>query len=170
MTIACLALLFGVSRVPSNSQSAFGPPAVTLSFVCASQHKIPADVRRTVTDWMSKHDLTGVTRYGDRAALIKMGDPAHLYYFIPMSCGATGNCTWAVAVKGKPGLAGVVEGAVLRVREEGIDAFGRGGAGEGTLERYGHDAGQFVSNSTEQLHPDIVDRFAVCIDNEGCCP
>ena len=57
----------------------------------------------------------GVRAWGDRAALVM--SPDHVAtYFVPLTCGGTGNCTWAVFGGASAREYGIVEGAMLCVQ------------------------------------------------------
>jgi len=151
-----------------------GQPPIQISFICATQRVIPPEVQAMARNLMAKYQDQGVANYGDRAAVVKFGDPPTDVYFIPLSCGATGNCVWGVVASAPTRNLGALGGAVIRVpRGPGwpvIEAFTHLGAGEGDLETLVHRGEQYHRKSNAKLKPEAADRFMSCVDNEACCP
>jgi hypothetical protein len=151
-----------------------GKPKTTLSFVCAKERGIPAEIQTLVKPLMAKYHDQGVANYGDRAAVLEFGEPVARVFFIPLSCGATGNCVWAVLGGAPIRNLGVVFGAVIQVDHgQGwpkLDTFSHWGAGEGDRETLTLRDGQYRRETVAKLKPEAVDRFMACVDNETCCP
>ena len=169
------ALMVGMLLIaaPVVAIGSHGHPPIQVSFVCATPRAIPPDVHAIARKIMATRQDQSVANY-DRAAVVRLGDPPTDVYFIPLSCGATGNCTWGV-VASSPGRAlGVLDGAVIRFSLgpgwPAIEAFTHLGAGEGDLETLEYRDEQYHRKSTAKLKPNAADRFMACVDNATCCP
>ena len=159
-----------------------GAPSIThgeqlparIGLVCATQRAIPRDVQALIKPLVAAYRGRGVADYGDRAAILNFGQPPTDVFFIPLSCGATGNCWWCVVASAPSRNLGVLSGAVIRVAQgpgwPAIEAFTHAGAGEGDLETLVQRGGQYHRQSIAELTPDAANSFLACVDNEACCP
>ncbi len=169
----CLVLvaISGLARVSSAPT-----PPVQFSFVCARPSvTLSPEHQRLVSTLMRQHVHEGVKAWGDRAVRISTGSSGGPIYFVPLSCGATGNCIWAVLASTPARSLGTVEGSVVHLRQTHdpwptIEGFSGYGTGEGDLSTYQFREGGFRRIEVGKLTPEAVDRFESCVDNESCCP
>src|SRR5262245_30247432 len=87
-----LFLLVGLVTPGALAETTTPEPPTQLSFVCATT-AVPAVLKPLVAELVAKHRDSGVAVWGDRAAVVRVGRTPSDRYFVPLSCGATGNCT-----------------------------------------------------------------------------
>jgi hypothetical protein len=88
-----------------------------VSFVCATQSAgPPSEFRAIVADLMREHGDRAIAKWGDRAALVQLDAKGTYEYLVPLTCGATGNCIWAVLASSPPRSLGVVDGSFLTIQ------------------------------------------------------
>ena len=149
---------------------------VTFGFVCADPKVTwPAGVKQVVSDLMAKHGDDGVAKWGDRAVPVRLRRADALSYFVPVSCGATGNCTWAIVASSPARSLGTATGAVIFVKTGGrewpsVNAFSTMGAGQGAIETLEFSSDAYHHKKTVGVDPSLVGTIAGCLDNRACCP
>jgi hypothetical protein len=117
--ISLIGLVVGAnSAVVAQSRlwrSIQGKPVTQFDFNCAetSWHPRP-QLNEIIQDALRRED-TGVSRYGDRAFGFDLNGDGRTERFVPLTCGATGNCQWAVLQTDRPRLLGVISGQILYV-------------------------------------------------------
>jgi hypothetical protein len=92
----------------------------------------------------------GPPKYGDRAFAFDLNGDGRAEMFVPLTCGATGNCSWAILTTRHPRLLGVVGGESLYLhRKHGgwpvIITYVHVTAGEGSLMTYRVQRGRYVA-------------------------
>lgn len=171
LTSAIAVSLFSMLFQFGSSQAVAGD--IHISFVCTKQQRLPSDLHAIVFGLMSKYRDEGVANWGDRAVAVHFRDPNSEIFFVPLSCGATGNCWWGVISSSPARSYGVINGAILQLTSEhgwpNINVFARIGAGEGTLEVFAFKAGSYRRSSFKTLMGEDADKFSECIDNISCC-
>ena len=145
-----------------------------ISFVCARTSSLPGEFGEVVSSLLRRYGEEGVAKWGDRAVAVELGGPPGPEYLVPLSCGATGNCTWGILADHPPRSVGITGGAfvIIRPKEHGwaeIESFSSYGAGEGGWEVRGYLAGVYRRKSVAKLTPEGVGRYSPCVDNEKCC-
>src|SRR4029079_9502538 len=91
--------------------------------------------------------------WADRA-VVSGGSKGRAKYFIPLACGAAGNCTWAVLAVPPRQDFGRVMGAVIRIGVDGdgaVLAFERMGAAEGRLVAYTLQDGSYQAGAATDV-------------------
>jgi hypothetical protein len=158
-----------VSASPSGAVATFG-------FTCANpKASLPAGVKQVVSELMVKYRDEGVAKWGDRAMSLRLRRSDGPTYFVPLSCGATGNCTWAMVASSPARSIGVVIGALIFVKAGGsewpaINAFTTSGAGEGTIETLEFSSDGYHPKKSVPVEPGLVGTLGRCLDNQSCCP
>lgn len=138
---------------------------VAIDFDCASGDTFPAAVLRAAArDAAEPLGGTGVRTWADRAFGYDLNNDARPEYFVPLVCGATGNCTWAVFAVGPPRLLGRVEGARLYIHEPGapwsrITGLSTSGASGGLVTRYAFDGQRYGELDAKELDGAELERF-----------
>jgi hypothetical protein len=158
------------------------PPApaerlATFSFVCATPAVLlPAPVKQIVTQLTRAHKVDGVHAWGDRAVSLRLRKDHAPVYFVPLSCGATGNCTWGIIDSSPARSLGVFAGAVVKVETAGsgwppIQVFTSGAGGDSRLEMLRLMDGQYRAQaSAGKPAPATLAQLQSCMDNASCCP
>ena len=138
---------------------------VAISIDCASTGTFPAAVLQAAArDAAEPLSGTGVRTWADRAFGYDLNNDARPEYFVPLVCGATGNCTWAVFAIGPPRLLGRVEGARLYIHEPGapwsrITGLSTSGTSEGLVTRYAFDGHTYGELDAKELDGAALERF-----------
>jgi len=149
---------------------------VRVNFACASGEVFAAaDIQEAVREIVPPHGGAGSRVWGDRAVALDLNHDRRPEYLVPLSCGATCNCRWAIIALKPSRSLGVIEGCVLdlSVARRGwaqVTAYTHLSAGEGTLTTHDYRSGEYVKNSEVGLKPEVVESFERCKDNESCCP
>ncbi len=154
------------------------PPSqvVNFGFVCAKpMSPLPPGAESVVAALMREHHSDGVRPWGDRAVVILLHGDKDPIYFVPLSCGATGNCTWGIVAPSPTRSIGIVSAAVIRIEVGGsawpeINGYYSTGAGQGELEQFAFNGTQYRRRAISKLTPNGVGQYAPCVDNEACCP
>ena len=92
-----------------------GKPIIEFDWNCAVTSWHPnRDLHRIVQASLNR-EKTGPPRYGDRAFLFDLNGDGRSEVFVPLVCGGTGNCTWAVITTNRPRQLGIVAGEYIYV-------------------------------------------------------
>lgn len=127
-----------------------GKTLVKFDLNCASTSAYPhRELNRIVRAALSRED-TGPPGYADRAFAFDLNGDRKPEYFVPLSCGGTGNCTWAVLALNPGRLLGTINGQYIYVhRRTGgwptLITYGHLSAVEGSLTTYRFRKHRFVS-------------------------
>jgi hypothetical protein len=165
--IAAVACVVAVGVVASADKS------VSFGFVCAKAG-LPADVKPVVAVLVAKHAADGVRAWGDRAVALSLRRGSAPTYFVPLSCGATGNCTWAI-VAGSPARSlGVASAAVIMTSVGSrewplILMFTTSGAGAVEAESLTFSGDGYRHMKQANVEPALAVALMRCLDNESCC-
>ena len=124
---------------------------------------------------MAKHRDEGVANWGDRAVTVPLRRDGVPTYFVPLSCGATGNCTWGIIAKSPVRSLGVVNGAIIfvstRSREwPDVSVLSTAGAGDATMETLKFVGDGYQRSKLVKVDPGLAQKLGGCIDDESCCP
>lgn len=79
--------------------------------------KYPRARLRRVVRAAFKQSVTGVKKWGDRSLAYDLNGDRKPEYFIPLECGAVGNCSWGVFALNPSRLLGVVNGENIYIRQ-----------------------------------------------------
>jgi hypothetical protein len=149
----------------------------TFSFVCATPAVLlPAPVKQIVTQLTRAHKADGVHPWGDRAVSLRLRKDHAPVYFVPLSCGVTGNCTWGVIDSSPAKSLGVFAGAVVKVETAGsgwppIQVFTSGAGGDSRVETLRLMDGQYRAQaSAGKPAAAALAQLQSCMDNASCCP
>ena len=134
---------------------AVAAPAVrsVFDFDCAKASVITGSpVAKLAAETIAAGPPAGVKHWGDRGVTIDLNGDGQPEVAVPLWCGATGNCTWAI-YGGKPTkLLGRVDAQVIRVPKASgshgrILTYSHLSAMDGTISSYVLRGGQYVKES-----------------------
>jgi hypothetical protein len=127
-----------------------GTSLVQFDWNCASPLKYPsAKLNRIVKAKMKEEDFVGAGSWGDRAFVFDLDGDRKTEYFVPLDCGATGNCTWGVFALSPMKFMGLLGGQFIYVqrvkgRYPTIITYTHMSAAEGILATYNFRKGRYV--------------------------
>jgi hypothetical protein len=142
--ISLIGLVVGLNSAvaPQNRlwQPIQGKPLTEFDFNCVEASWHPSPQLNDIVQETLRREDSGVSRYGDRAFAFDLNGDRQNELFVPLTCGATGNCQWAVLATNRPRLLGVIAGQIVYVhRLRGwpvIITYGNVSAVEGGLTTY----------------------------------
>lgn len=108
------------SPLTVNAQSKRKPEARSkiVSWVdwdCLTSHYPKVSLSKVVRKALDKGGI-GVARWGDRSVVYDLNGDGRREYFIPLVCGAVGNCVWGVFALNPSRLLGMVNGENIYIR------------------------------------------------------
>jgi len=117
---------------------------------CAKTSARPSGSLNNILQVALRREDDQPPRYGDRAFSFDLNGDRRAELFVPLTCGATGNCSWAVLTPNRPRLLGIIFGYSLYVhrlrrRWPVIITYGHLSAVEGSLSTYHLVDGKYVS-------------------------
>jgi hypothetical protein len=160
------------------SSSAFGgnPQPAGFGFVCAKANgRLSSEFGDVLAPLMAQFGGQGVAGWGDRAVSVRLSHGGSPELVVPLSCGATGSCVWAVLASSPARSLGVVSGSVIQLRREKdgwvvLATYSGYGLGTGDFTTYEYAGGSYRKVEVGKLTPSAVDTFQSCVNNEKCCP
>jgi hypothetical protein len=165
------------STAPPKTSPATTARTATFSFVCATPAVLlPPPVKKIVTQLTRAHKADGARPWGDRAVSLRLRKDHAPVYFVPLTCGMTGSCTWGIVDASPAKSLGVFAGAVVRVETTGsgwppIQVFTSGAGGDTRLETLKLMDGQYRAQaSSGKPAANTVAQLQSCMDNASCCP
>jgi len=163
-------LLFGL--LGSNShltgqnrlwRSAQNTSLTKFDWNCAETSWHPTQQVNNIVQAALRRADDGPPKYADRAFAFDLNGDRSAELFVPLTCGATGNCGWALLTTDRPHLLGIIGGQyfyVHRVRGRWpvIITYGHLSAVEGSLYTYRFRSNRYVmsKNSYAINHGDYV--------------
>ena len=161
----------------STKPPAASAKAATFSFVCATPAVLlPDPVKRIVTQLTKAHRADGAHAWGDRAVSLRLRSDHAPVYFVPLTCGTTGNCTWGIVDSAPAKSLGVFAGAVVQVETGGsgwpaVQVFTSGSDGQSRFETLKMTDNQYRAQpAASKPAPAMVSQLQSCLDNASCCP
>jgi len=151
-----LLALVGLTSLPSHAftqhrlwREVSGKTLVKFDWNCASSSQYPSARLRRAVQIALRGDYAGVKTWADRAFVFDLNGDRKSEYFVPLVCGATGNCTWGMFASNPARLLGVVNGEYVYVHQRKgewptIITYGRLNVVEGTLYTYRFRKGRYV--------------------------
>lgn len=153
-TIVFLSVLLGSNSFLAAQnrlwQSAQKTALTEFDWNCAETSWHPSPSVNTIVQAALGREDDQPPRYGDRAFAFDLNGDGKPEFFVPLTCGATGNCSWALLTTNNPRLLGIILGQYLYVhRLRGqwpvIITYGHLSALEGSLSTYRFLNGKYVS-------------------------
>ena len=123
-----------------------GKPLVKFDWNCASTYP-KAKLRRIVEVAQKREGV--VERAPDRAFAFDLNNDGRPEYFVPLACGATGNCDFGVFALRPTRFLGTVNGQYIYIHKRagrwpGVITYGHLSAAEGTLFTYFFRKGRYT--------------------------
>jgi hypothetical protein len=117
---------------------------------CTDTSRRPTGTLNEIAQVALRRTDVGPPRYADRAFAFDLNGDRRPELFVPLSCGATGNCWWALLSTRPALLLGILNGEYLYVhRRQGrwpiIITYGHVTAAEGTLTTYRYHYRKYVA-------------------------
>jgi len=118
---------------------------------------------------MRKVRDTGVASWGDRAFRFDINGDGNAEYFVPLECGATGNCSWGVFTTKPNRLVGIVDGEDIYVLKSKtgwseIETYIHDSASDGYVRRYGIRQGRYTRISKDKFVSAYLNNFPKWLD------
>jgi hypothetical protein len=120
---------------------------------CLTLHYPRARLSKVVRT-ASKQAGYGVARWGDRTVAYDLNGDGQREYFIPLVCGAVGNCEWGVFALNPSRLLGIVNGENIYIRQRvkqwsALTVYIHDSCCDGHLETHIFRKGKYVKLSGE---------------------
>ena len=168
---AILCALLGTIPAPADQYGA-GHLLARINFDSTSTSSFPGNQLRPAISQALDHSALAIKRWADRACVYDLNRDGRSEYFVPLDCGATGNCTWAVITTSPVRLLATVSAAtiyVLKATDAGpweiLATYSGSGAGEGHVAEYAHNRDGLYAVIDEQDISGVVnDAFLVAMD------
>ncbi|HVF45870.1 MAG TPA: hypothetical protein VM936_22775 [Pyrinomonadaceae bacterium] len=157
--MAKLSLIFVTAATPPGTcmasqvkrwRAVRGKPLVVFDYTCATPSALPRARLDKAVRAALKEERVDLGAEGDRAFAFDLNGDREQEYFVPLVCGAVGNCTWGVFARNPPRLLGVLSGQYVYVhrlarRLPDVIVYYHMNAAEGGLITYGFSRGRYVS-------------------------
>jgi hypothetical protein len=124
-----------------------GKPLVKFDWNCASPKTLPKSLSRLIETALKEEDA-GPTYYADRAFAYDLDRDGNPEYFVPLDCGATGNCTFGLFALNPGRFLGKVNGEYIYLHGRrrawpDLITYGHFSAVEGTLVTFTFRRGRY---------------------------
>lgn len=125
-----------------------GKPLIKFDWNCASPSVYPkAKLSRIVEVAQKREDAMGTAP--DRAFAFDLNNDSRPEYFVPLVCGATGNCAWGVFALRPTRFLGTVNGQYIYIHKRagrwpGVIMYTHLSAAEGALDTYLFRQGRYA--------------------------
>jgi hypothetical protein len=125
---------------------------VSFEFSCAKRRNCPTALKGAVDAAFRKLPGRGVKSWGDRAFPYDLDGDGKAEYFVPLDCGATGNCWWGIFQEEPVRFLGMVNAQYIYVHQRTSDwsnvtTYSRGGSREGFVNIYEFINGRYIRKS-----------------------
>src|SRR5207302_11491161 len=132
-------------------RSAQSKPLTEFDWNCAETSWHPTRPVNNIVQAALRREDDGPPRYADRAFAFDLNGDGTAELFVPLTCGATGNCGWVLMTTNRPRLLGIVWGQNLYVhRLRGwwpvIITYGNLSVVEGSLATYRFRNNSYVAS------------------------
>jgi hypothetical protein len=165
---------------PGQTQPSTSPirPSRTLdtfTFDCASPDALKAaHLEAAARQALDSLGDSGAKNWADRAVSADLNGDGSPELFVPLSCGATCNCTWGIFRQTPPQQLGIIGACVLHIQRISkpwatILAYSAMSEGDGFLQSYSWDKGAYRGGPlTEVKWPEASSKLD-CENSGHCC-
>jgi hypothetical protein len=172
-SLLSITLLLGTSSAPSQTQ----PSRLlnTFTFDCTSTDALRvAHLETAAREALDSLGDSGSRIWADRATLTDLNGDGSPEFFVPLSCGATCNCTWAIFQQAPPKLLGLVGGCVFHIQRTAtpwatVLAYSHMSAGDGFLQPYSYEKGSYRGAVLTEVTWSEASPKLECENTEHCC-
>jgi hypothetical protein len=152
--LSLLVLLGSNSHLAAQNRlwrSAQSKPLTQFDWNCADTSWHPTRRVSNIVQVALRRQGDGPPRYADRAFAFDLNGDGTDELFVPLTCGATGNCGWALLTTDRRRLLGIIGGQYfyvhrLRGRWPVIITYGHLSAVEGSLSTYHFRDNRYVAS------------------------
>jgi hypothetical protein len=151
IAIACLIIFLPLSTLAQNKRNPETRAKVIMwvDWDCFSLHYPKTKLKRVVHEAVRKAG-DGVKMWGDRSFAYDLDGDHQPEYFIPLVCGAVGNCNWGVFALNPPRLLVIVNGENIYIRRRvkqwsALTVYIHNSCCDGVLDTYVFRKGKYVS-------------------------
>jgi hypothetical protein len=112
--------------------------------------------------------------WGDRAVATDLNGDNSAELFVPLSCGATCNCTWAIFQKSTSRMLGYVDGCVINIRPNPgawatVLAYSHMSAADGVIQSYSFAKGAYRGSIPKDITWSEASQKLGCDSRDACC-
>ena len=174
-TITPLLFIAAVLAVPAPSQTQPARMLSTFTFDCASPEILKAaHLEAAAHQALESLGDSGSRNWADRAVLVDLNSDGTPEVFVPLSCGATCNCTWAILQQAQPQLLGQVGACVLSIQRTTapwatVLSYSQMSAEDGYLQPYSLDKGSYRGTKLTEVTWSEASSKLGCQSSEHCC-
>ncbi len=147
----------------------------SFTFDCASPDALKAaHLEAAARQALESLGDSGSRNWADRAVAVDLNGDGSPELFVPLSCGATCNCTWAVLQEASPRLLGLVGGCVFHVQRAtapwaAVLAYSAMSAGDGFLQTYSWEKGSYRGAALTEVTWSEAGPKVDCEHSDHCC-
>jgi hypothetical protein len=162
---------------PSSSSGPIQPSRTlnTFTFDCASPDALKAaHLEAAARQALDSLGDSGAKNWADRAVAVDLNGDGSPELFVPLSCGATCNCTWGIFQQTPPQQLGIIGACVLHIQRISkpwatVLAYSAMSEGDGFLQSYSWEKGSYRGGPlTEVKWPEASSKLD-CENSEHCC-
>jgi len=145
-------------------------PPFAFDFDCAKPADFPhGELVVEVAPEVLREDAA---HWADRAVKYDLDRDGRAEYFVPTTCGATGNCQWGVFRLSPAGALGQLTGDRVYIASDRrwprITTYDRCGLGKGEVHDYEFRSGKYVAVTDRMVEDDENDRFLKRMGEPRC--
>jgi hypothetical protein len=145
-----LVMIPGSSAIAQHHRGSREKPWDKFDWNCASTSAFPRQQLSRLVQIALKRQGTTAAPWADRAFAFDLNGDHKPEYFVPLDCGATGNCHWGIFALRPTRLLGLIGGEYIFVHKRAgrwprIIAYGHLSVAEGSLRTYRFNKRSYVS-------------------------
>jgi len=146
----------------------------TFTFDCASPDMLKAThLEAAARQALDSLGDSGTRNWADRAVLADLNDDGSPEVFVPLSCGATCNCTWAVFQQAPPRLIGQMGACVLHIQPgkpwATVLTYSQMSDEDGFLQPYSFEKDSYRGSALSEVAWSAASSKLECAKAERCC-
>ncbi len=170
-----LLLSTAVLAAPAASQTQPARMLSTFTFDCASPEIFKAShLEAAARQALESLGDSGSRNWADRAVLVDLNGDGTPEVFVPLSCGATCNCTWAIFQQAQPQSLGQIGACVLSIQRTTapwatVLSYSQMSAEDGYLQPYLLDKGSYRGTKLTEVTWSEASSKLGCQSSEHCC-
>ncbi|MDT5124211.1 MAG: hypothetical protein QOC96_3693 [Acidobacteriota bacterium] len=152
---------------------------VVFDSLCTSRVSFPkAKLRDVVSETLKREGIESSLAIGTEAFAFDLNGDSKPEYFVPLTCGAVGNCTWGIYAVNPTRLLGIIYGKYIYIRKSfgkwrNISTYSHLAINWGGVSTYGFKKGQLIKmakdyevTASEVRIPEFLKAEPIC-DPDG---